>query len=93
MAKGKYARKRLLKQLRTRLINESGLSEWIIKALTRAEINTMADLFICNEESIKEVIAFPKVQTASCLMTGAPDLVDEKQLKELHVQSIVKEEK
>lgn len=55
MAKGKYARKRLLKQLRTRLINESGLSEWIIKALTRAEINTMADLFICNEEKLKAV--------------------------------------
>lgn len=55
MAKGKYARKRLLKQLRTRPINESGLSEWIIKALTKAEINTMADLFTCNEEKLKAV--------------------------------------
>lgn len=55
MAKGKYARKRLLKQLRTSPINESGLSEWIIKALTKAEIYTMADLFICNEEKLKAV--------------------------------------
>ena len=42
-------------------------------------------MLITKSDSIKDVIAFPKVQTASCLMTGAPDLVDEKQLKELHV--------
>ena len=47
-------------------------------------------MLITKTDSIKDVIAFPKVQTASCLMTGAPDLVDEKQLKELHVQSIEK---
>lgn len=47
-------------------------------------------MLLTKTDSIKEVIAFPKVQTASCLMTGAPDLVDEKQLKELHVQSIQK---
>lgn len=35
--------------------------------------------------SIKQVIAFPKVQTASELMTGAPDTVEEKQLRELHL--------
>ncbi|MBO7214279.1 MAG: aspartate--tRNA ligase [Clostridia bacterium] len=47
-------------------------------------------MLLTKTDSIKEVIAFPKVQTASCLMTGAPDLVDEKQLKELHVQAIEK---
>lgn len=36
-------------------------------------------------ESIKQVIAFPKVQNASELMTGSPDLVEEKQLRELHL--------
>jgi aspartyl-tRNA synthetase len=36
--------------------------------------------------SIRDVIAFPKVQNASCLMTNAPDIVEEKQLKELHIK-------
>lgn len=34
-------------------------------------------------ESIRDVIAFPKTQSGSCLMTEAPSLVDDKQLKEL----------
>jgi len=37
-------------------------------------------------ESIRDVIAFPKTQRASCLMTNAPNLVDEKQLRELHIR-------
>ena len=49
-------------------------------------------MLISKTDSIKDVIAFPKVQTASCLMTGAPDLVDDKQLLELHVKAIEKEE-
>jgi len=43
-------------------------------------------------DSIKDVIAFPKVQNASCLMTGAPYLVDEKQMTELHILSMEQEE-
>ena len=34
-------------------------------------------------ESIRDVIAFPKVKDASCLMTDAPNVVDPKQLEEL----------
>ena len=41
---------------------------------------------MCEVESIRDVIAFPKTQSASCLMTNAPDSVDNKQLKELHVK-------
>ena len=37
-------------------------------------------------ESIRDVIAFPKTQRAQCLLTQAPGLVDEKQLRELHIR-------
>ena len=37
-------------------------------------------------ESIRDVIAFPKTQRAQCLLTQAPSLVDEKQLRELHIK-------
>jgi aspartyl-tRNA synthetase len=47
-------------------------------------------MLLAGEESIRDVIAFPKTQQASCLLTDAPASVDEKQLKELHVKSIYK---
>ncbi|WP_028448628.1 MULTISPECIES: aspartate--tRNA ligase [Chitinibacter] len=37
-------------------------------------------------ESIRDVIAFPKTQRAQCLLTNAPNAVDEKQLRELHIK-------
>jgi len=37
-------------------------------------------------ESIRDVIAFPKTQRAQCLLTQAPNTVDEKQLRELHIR-------
>ena len=46
-------------------------------------------MLLVKAESIREVIAFPKVKDASCLMTEAPDTVDEKQLKELYLQTVV----
>ena len=40
-------------------------------------------MLLTKTDSIKDVIAFPKVQNASCLMTDAPSVVDDKQLKDL----------
>ncbi len=40
-------------------------------------------MLMCKADSIREVIAFPKVKDASCLMTEAPGRVDQKQLDEL----------
>lgn len=48
-------------------------------------------MLMAKEDSIREVIAFPKVKDASCLMTDAPNLVDTKQLEELAI-SVVKGE-
>lgn len=44
-------------------------------------------------DNIRDTIAFPKVQNASCLLTGAPDIVDEIQLKELHIDISENEKK
>lgn len=44
-------------------------------------------MHLCNTENIRDVIAFPKTQIGSDLMSEAPSEVDEKQLKELHVAS------
>jgi aspartyl-tRNA synthetase len=43
-------------------------------------------MLLANETSIREVIAFPKTNSAVDLMTDAPSTVDEKQLRELHLQ-------
>jgi aspartyl-tRNA synthetase len=42
---------------------------------------------IAGTESIRDVIAFPKTQRASCLLTGAPNRVDDRQLRELHIRT------
>jgi aspartyl-tRNA synthetase len=49
-------------------------------------------MLIAGTSNIRDVIAFPKVQNASCPMTGAPDFVDDKQLDELHIACTEKEE-
>ena len=52
-----------------------GLDRWVM-------------LFLAND-NIRDVIAFPKTQKASDLMTGAPSPVDPKQLVELGVRTVV----
>lgn len=43
-------------------------------------------MLMAREDSIRDVMAFPKIKDASCLMTEAPGLVDEKQLQELGLE-------
>lgn len=45
-------------------------------------------MLLAGEESIRDVMAFPKTQQARCLLTNAPSDVDSRQLKELHITAI-----
>ena len=49
-------------------------------------------MLITDTTNIRDVIAFPKTQSATCLLTDAPSNVDEKQLDELKIQSTVEED-
>ena len=49
-------------------------------------------MLLTQTENIRDVIAFPKTQSASCLLTDAPNIVDESQLSELHIKKDLDEE-
>ena len=49
-------------------------------------------MHMTKEDSIRDVIAFPKVKDASCLLTDAPNVVDSKQLDELFIAITKKED-
>lgn len=49
-------------------------------------------MLMAKQDSIRDVIAFPKVKDASCLMTDAPNVVDDKQLQELCLDVVKNEE-
>lgn len=48
-------------------------------------------MLICGTDNIKDVIAFPKVQNASCLMSQAPDFVEAQQLTDLDIAIVEKD--
>ena len=43
-------------------------------------------MLLAGTPNIRDVIAFPKVQTAACLMMECPSVVDDAQLEELHIK-------
>jgi aspartyl-tRNA synthetase len=43
-------------------------------------------MLLAGEPNIREVMAFPKTQTAQCLMSGAPSMVDDRLLRDLHIK-------
>ncbi len=49
-------------------------------------------MLICGMPSIRDVMAFPKVQNASCPLTNAPSEVEPKQLNELHIRCVAEDE-
>jgi len=47
-------------------------------------------MLMCGAESIRDVMAFPKTQSASCLLTSAPSAVSDQQMKDLHLRTRAK---
>ncbi|MGN0577943.1 MAG: aspartate--tRNA ligase, partial [Ruminiclostridium sp.] len=48
-------------------------------------------MLICGADSLRDVLAFPKIKDASELMSDCPAEVDEKQLEELHIRTVLSE--
>ncbi len=46
-------------------------------------------MMLAGMDTIRDVIAFPKTQSAICPLTGAPDSVDPRQLKEIHIKTVL----
>ena len=46
---------------------------------------TQSVMLMLGQDSIRDVIAFPKNKDAVCLMTNAPDFVDDQQLEDLNI--------
>ncbi len=46
-------------------------------------------MLICGADSLRDVLAFPKIKDASELMSDCPAVVDEKQLEELHIKTVL----
>jgi aspartyl-tRNA synthetase len=45
-------------------------------------------MLLCGIDSIRDAIAFPKTQKATCLLTDAPSAVSDRQLQELYLRTV-----
>lgn len=50
-------------------------------------------MILTDSDNIRDVIAFPKTQSATCLLTHAPTEIDDTQLEELHIKNLIEEDK
>ena len=49
-------------------------------------------MLLCEGNSIRDVMAFPKTQKAQCLMSSAPDVVEQERLDELAIKVVKDDE-
>jgi aspartyl-tRNA synthetase len=50
-------------------------------------------MLMAKRPSIRDVIAFPKIQSGADVMSEAPNYVDDKQLRELHIRTVMPKKK
>ena len=72
-------------------ITDSELQQKMFESLGMSIGLDRLAMIMCKADSLRDVVAFPKVQNASELMSACPAEVDESQLEELHIKTVLTE--